>query len=55
MRLTGRGKIKRSRAGKSHLAGATSPKRTRNLRGTTTMVGGKQARETKRLLSPGRR
>jgi large subunit ribosomal protein L35 len=55
MRLTGKGKVRRSKAGKSHLNSAMSPRRTRKARGTTIMKGGRQHRESLRLLAAGRR
>jgi large subunit ribosomal protein L35 len=46
---TGSGKVKRSRAFGSHILTKKSPKRKRNLRGTTTMDK-VDAKLTKRLL-----
>jgi len=36
-RVTAKGKVKHRQAGTSHLATGMSPKRTRKLRGTTTV------------------
>jgi large subunit ribosomal protein L35 len=37
-RLTAKGKVKHRQAGTSHLAFRLTPKRRRNLRGTTTLA-----------------
>lgn len=50
MKLTGRNKVKRTVAGKSHLAAAMSPKRTRNLKGTTMAAPG-DAKKYRELLA----
>lgn len=36
-KVTGTGKLKRTQSGKQHILGKKSPKRIRNLRGTTLM------------------
>ena len=48
-RFTGSGKIKRAKAFKSHILTKKSPKRKRNLRGTST-VHASDERRLKRLL-----
>lgn len=48
-KITGSGKIKRSKAYKSHLLTGKSPKRTRDLR-TATVVNKTDAENIKRLL-----
>ena len=45
--VTGTGKVKRARAGKSHILTKMSPKRKRNLRRPTTITTNG---ETKRML-----
>jgi large subunit ribosomal protein L35 len=48
-KLTGRGKIKRRRANKSHILTKKTPKRKRHLRGGT-LVAKADERRVKRLL-----
>lgn len=48
-KITGTGKIKRSKAFKSHILTGKSPKRTRRLR-TATLVHNTEADNIKRLL-----
>lgn len=51
-RFTGSGKVKRAKAYKSHILTKKSPKRKRNLRGTTT-VDPTNEKKIKRLLPYG--
>jgi len=49
-KLTGRGKVKRRRAFKSHILTKKSPKRKRRLR-QATLVSDQEQRNIKRLLN----
>lgn len=49
VKVTGQGKLKRYRAGKSHLLSSKSRKRKRRLR-QSTLVSGPDARRLKALL-----
>lgn len=51
-RFTGSGKVKRAKAFKSHILTKKSPKRKRNLRGTTT-VDPSNEKKIKRILPYG--
>ena len=53
MKLTGKGKVRKSRAGKSHLNSVMSSTRRRRLKGTNLMAG-KQIKSTRTMLGPGR-
>ncbi len=44
LKRTGTGKLKRSKAGKSHMLGKKSPKRKRNLRSSTLVSPGDMKR-----------
>ncbi len=48
--ITGTGKVKRSKAGKSHILTKKSSKRKRNLRRSTTVAVRGEAKNLKRLL-----
>jgi large subunit ribosomal protein L35 len=48
-RLTGRGKVRRFRANKSHILGKKHPKRKRRLR-QPSLIKGEDAKRIKRLL-----
>ena len=48
--VTGTGKVKRARAGKSHILTKMSPKRKRNLRRNTTVGTNGEAKVLKRLI-----
>ena len=54
MKLTAKGRVKMSRAGKSHLMSTNSPKSRRQLKGSKLMKG-KQASITREMLGPGRK
>ncbi len=48
--ITGSGKVKRSKAGKSHILTKKSSKRKRNLRRSTTIAVRGEEKNIKRLL-----
>jgi large subunit ribosomal protein L35 len=48
--ITGSGKVKRSKAGKSHILTKKSSKRKRNLRRSTTVAVRGEEKNLKRLL-----
>jgi large subunit ribosomal protein L35 len=48
--VTGTGKVKRAKAGKSHILTKMSPKRKRNLRRNTTVKTNGEAKVLKRLI-----
>ena len=48
--VTGTGKVKRARAGKSHILTKMSPKRKRNLRRNTTVGTNGEAKVLERLI-----
>ena len=48
--VTGTGKVKRARAGKSHILTKMSPKRKRNLRRNTTVGTNGEAKVLRRLI-----
>jgi large subunit ribosomal protein L35 len=48
--ITGTGKVKRSKAGKSHILTKKSSKRKRNLRRSTTVAVRGEEKNLKRLL-----
>ncbi len=52
VKITGKGKIKRAKATKSHLLEKKSKKRKRHLK-KPTIVGSKEAKKLKRLLPYG--
>jgi large subunit ribosomal protein L35 len=54
MKLSAKGKVKKARAGKSHLNSTNTPKSRRQLKGTNAMSG-QQVKTTQEMLSTGRK